>query len=160
MSTPARVEIDEFKRLLPHAYEALTALGKVAREAGLEGELVELVKIRASQINGCAYCLQFHLNLARRFGLGQAKLDLLATWREVPHYSERERAALAWTEALTRLTDQDVPDAAYAQARTQFDAPQLAALSSAVALINAWNRLGVAFRWTPPPAAPAPAPSG
>lgn len=149
----ARLEISEITTLAPTVYAAMTALSKATQSAGIDPGVMEMIKIRASQINGCAFCLQFHLNLARTHKVPQNKLDLLATWREAPLFSEQERAALAWTEALTRLTGRDVPDETYAQASAQFDKTQLAHLSAAIGLINAWNRIGVGYRCTPPSAA-------
>lgn len=146
----ARIEIASFRKLAPAAAAALAALGQSAVDAGLDKGLLELVKIRASQINGCAYCVQFHLNLARDFGVAAAKLDQIVVWRDSPHFDGRERAALAWTEALTDLSARDVPDAVYGAAREHFGEAEIAHLSAAIGVINAWNRLGVGFRWTPP----------
>jgi len=145
----SRMKIEDFKRLAPAAYAALGALTRAASESGLEAGLLELVKIRASQINGCAYCLHYHLGLARRHDVPQEQLDLVAGWREAPNFSARERAALTWTEALTRLTDGEVPEAAYAAAAAQFSEAELASLSAAIGLINAWNRIGIGFRFLP-----------
>ncbi len=150
LKTPkARIESREFIGFMPDVYEALGAIGKAAVTAGIEESLLELVKIRASQINGCAYCLQFHLNLAAKFQVGQDKLDLVAVWREAPQFSRRERAALAWTEALTQITE-GVSDELYADVRSEFSDKELAYVSSAIGLINMWNRLGAAMQWTPP----------
>ena len=135
--------------LMPDVYEPLIAISKAAVAAGVEESLLEIVKIRASQINGCAYCLQFHLNLAVKFQVAPEKLDLVAVWREAPQFSTRERAALAWTEALTQIT-QGVSDELYTDVRTEFSDKELAYLSSAIGLINMWNRLGAAMQWTPP----------
>jgi AhpD family alkylhydroperoxidase len=111
--------------------------------------LLELIKLRASQINGCAFCVQFHILQAESLGIAADKLNLVVVWREAPLFSARERAALAWTEALTRLTE-GVSDEVYAQVSAEFSERELAYLSSAIASINVWNRLGVAYRWTPP----------
>jgi AhpD family alkylhydroperoxidase len=145
-----RFDIGAFRKAAPAAVAALAALGQSAIDAGLDKGLIELVKIRASQVNGCAYCVQYHLNLARELGVAAAKLDQLVVWRDSPAFDAKERAALAWAEALTDLSTRDVPDAVYAEALQAFGAADLAHLSSAVAVINAWNRLGVAFRWAPP----------
>jgi len=123
-------------------------LGKAAAARGLDKTILELIKIRASQINGCAFCLQMHLDDARRMHIDEAKLNLVVAWREAPVFSERERAALAWTEALT-LLPQGVSDEVYTTARAAFSEQELADLSAAVISINAWNRLGVAYRFTP-----------
>ena len=97
----ARSEYEEFKRLAPDAYDLVLALGQVAAKAGLDKQLLELVKLRASQINGCAFCVQHHILFSERIGVPADKLNLVAVWREAPQFSKRERAALAWTEALT-----------------------------------------------------------
>jgi AhpD family alkylhydroperoxidase len=145
----ARSEYEDFKSLAPEAYDAVFALTRAAAKAGLDKQLLELIKLRASQINGCAFCVQFHILQAESLGVPVDKLNLVVVWREAPQFSPRERAALAWTEALTLLTG-GVSDEIYAQASAEFSEQELAYLTSAVASINAWNRLGVAYRWTPP----------
>ena len=145
----ARKNYADFKALAPDIYDRVLALSQLAAKAGLDKELLELVKIRASQINGCAFCVQFHILDAERLGMSIDKLNLVAVWREAPQFSARERAALAWTEALT-LLPQGVSDDVYAEANAEFSEKELAYLSSAVAVINVWNRFGVAYRWTSP----------
>ncbi|MGY4236468.1 AhpD family alkylhydroperoxidase [Bradyrhizobium sp. USDA 4449] len=145
----ARSEYEDFKRIAPDAYDLVLALGQVAAKAGIEKQLLELVKLRASQINGCAFCVQHHVLLSERLGIPADKLHLVAVWREAPIFSARERAALAWTEALTLLPD-GFGDEVYAQAQSEFSETELTYLTSAVASINVWNRFGAAFRWTPP----------
>jgi AhpD family alkylhydroperoxidase len=145
----ARKEYSDFQALAPEAYEAVRALGGIAAKAGLEKPLLELVKLRASQINGCAFCVQFHILEAERLGVPADKLNLVVVWREAPQFSPRERAALAWAEALTLLTG-GVSDELYEQVRAEFSDKELTYLTSAIASINAWNRFGVAYRWTPP----------
>ena len=145
----ARGEYEDFKRIAPDAYDLVLALGQVAAKAGLEKQLLELVKLRASQINGCAFCVQHHVLLSERLGIPADKLHLVAVWRDAPIFSARERAALAWTEALTLLPD-GFGDEVYAQAQNEFSETELTYLTSAVASINVWNRFGAAFRWTPP----------
>jgi len=145
----ARSEYEDFKKLAPDAYEIVAALGQAAAKAGIDRQLLELIKLRASQINGCAFCVQFHILQAERLGIAADKLNLVVVWREAPLFSARERAALAWTEALTLVT-QGFSDEVYAQAGAEFSERELAYLSSAVGSINVWNRLGVAYRWTPP----------
>lgn len=130
----------------PAAFKAMLGLETATRASGLETSLVELVKLHASQINGCAYCLDMHGKDARALGESAQRLDLLSAWREAPCYSARERAALAWTEARTRIAETGVPDTVYAQAREQFDERELVDLSLAVIAINGWNRLAIAFR--------------
>jgi AhpD family alkylhydroperoxidase len=145
----ARSEYEDFRKLAPEAYEIVAALGQAAAKAGIDKQLLELIKLRASQINGCAFCVQFHILQAERLGMAADKLNLVVVWREAPLFSARERAALAWTEALTLITE-GVSDEVYAQASAEFSERELAFVSSAVASINVWNRLGVAYRWTPP----------
>jgi AhpD family alkylhydroperoxidase len=145
----ARKEYVDFQKLAPDVYEATLALGGFAAKAGLDKALLELIKLRASQINGCAFCVQHHILLAERLGVPADKLNLVVVWREVPQFSARERAALAWTEALTVLTG-GVSDEVYDEARAEFSDQELTYLTSAIASINAWNRFGVAYRWTPP----------
>src|SRR4051794_37569733 len=145
----ARSEYNEFKTLAPDAYDIVLALGQAAAKAGIDKQLLELIKLRASQINGCAFCVQYHILQSESLGISVDKLNLVVVWREAPLFSARERAALAWTEALTLLT-QGVSDEVYAQARAEFSDKELAYLTSAIASINVWNRFGVAYRWTPP----------
>ncbi len=145
----ARSEYRDFKGLAPDAYEIVAALGQAASKAGLDKGLLELVKLRASQINGCAFCVQFHILQGEGLGIAADKLNLVVVWREAPLFSARERAALAWTEALTQLSG-GVSDEVYAQASAEFTEKELVYLTSAVASINVWNRFGVAYRWTPP----------
>jgi AhpD family alkylhydroperoxidase len=145
----ARSEYKDFMALTPDAYQAVLALGQVAAKAGMDKQLLELVKLRASQINGCAFCVQHHILESEKLGVPVDKLNLVVVWREAPQFSVRERAALAWTEALTLLAD-GVSDEVYAEASREFPEKELAYLTSAVASINAWNRFGAAFRWTPP----------
>jgi AhpD family alkylhydroperoxidase len=145
----ARSEYQDFMKLAPDAYEIVRSLGQLAAKAGIDKQLLELIKLRASQINGCAFCVQFHILQAESLGIAADKLNLVVVWREAPLFSARERAALAWTEALTLLTE-GVSDEVYAQASAEFSEKELAYLSSAIASINVWNRLGVAYRWTPP----------
>src|SRR6266568_2056746 len=145
----ARSEYKDFMTLAPDAYDAVQALGKVAAKAGIDKQLLELIKLRASQINGCAFCVQYHILQGESLGMSADKLNLVVVWREAPQFSARERAALAWTEALTLLTE-GVSDDVYALASTEFSEKELAYLTSAIASINVWNRFGVAYRWTPP----------
>jgi AhpD family alkylhydroperoxidase len=145
----ARHENAQLRQAAPDIYDAISALGRVAAAAGLDKQLLELVKIRASQINGCAFCVQYHVLLAEKLGMPADKINLVAVWREAPQFSRRERAALAWTEALTELRG-GVSDEVYAEASTEFSEKELLYLTSAVSVINVWNRYGVAYRWTPP----------
>ena len=133
-------------RVSPKAMSAMFGLEAHVRSSGLDHRLLHLVKMRASQINGCAYCLDMHSKDARAAGETEQRLYLLDAWREVGLYSERERAALEWTEALTRIADGHVPDEVYAAAREQFSEEELVNLALAVVAINGWNRLSIAFR--------------
>ena len=139
-----------FEHAAPGVIAALRMLGKAVDDSGLDKSLTELLKVRASQINGCAFCLQFHLNLARKLGLAPAKIDLVATWREADVFSARERAALAWTEALTLMAQQHVADALYAELQAEFTESEIAFLTAAVGTINAWNRIAGALQFSPP----------
>ena len=145
-----RIAYETFEKTAPAAKAALLTMAKTADESGLDKALIELVKLRVSQINNCAFCLQIHLNVSRRLGVPQEKLDLVAAWEEAGIFSERECAALAWAETLTRLADRSVPDAAYEAVRRHLGESELLLLSTAIATINAWNRLGAAFRFAPP----------
>ncbi|MCC6474761.1 MAG: carboxymuconolactone decarboxylase family protein [Burkholderiales bacterium] len=136
----------DWTAVAPDGLAALLGLERYARGSGLEGALLELVKTRASQINGCAYCLDMHTKDARAHGETEQRLHALAAWREAPFYSARERAALAWTEALTCIAGSGVGDAAYDQARRHFGDKELVDLTLAVVTINGWNRLAIAFR--------------
>ncbi|MBR0700978.1 carboxymuconolactone decarboxylase family protein [Bradyrhizobium diazoefficiens] len=144
----ARSEYEDFKKIAPDVYDVVLALGQLATKAGLDKQLVELVKLRASQINGCAFCVQHHVLLSERIGVPVDKLHLVAVWREAPIFSARERAALAWAEALTLLPE-GVSEEVYTDAAREFSQTELMYLTSAVASINVWNRFGAAFRWTP-----------
>ncbi len=138
-----------FKRLVPAAYRAMLALESYVHENGLEPSLLELMKMRASQINGCAYCLDMHSKDARASGETEQRLYLLNAWREAPFYTERERAALAWTEAVTLVNETHVPEDVYQQARAHFSEEELVNLTIAIIAINGWNRLEVSFRGVP-----------
>jgi len=133
----------------PKAYQAMSALEHFVSNCGLERPLLELVKMRASQINGCAYCLDMHSKDARALGETEQRLYLLDAWREAPFYTERERAALEWTEAITLISQTHAPDDVYERAAKQFNPEELANLTLAIATINSWNRLSIGFRVTP-----------
>ncbi len=130
-------------------YKAMLGVHGYVQKSGLDLGLLELVKVRVSQINGCAFCLAMHILLARTNGISENQLDLLVAWREAPVFSKQERAALAWAESMTLLVGGDVPDHIYEQVCDQFSTKEIADLSFAVAEINAWNRLMVCSR-TPP----------
>ena len=130
----------------PEPMKAWLEYGRSVQKLGLEQSLMELVKIRASQINGCAFCLDMHTAAARKAGETEQRLYLLDTWRDSPLYSDRERAALAWTEALTRLADTGAPDDVYQALKAQFSDQEQAALTLLIVVINGWNRIQVGFR--------------
>jgi AhpD family alkylhydroperoxidase len=153
----ARIDWPEFQKLVPEMATGMGAINHALRNSTLEPELRELIKIRASQLNGCAFCIQFHLNEARKIGVAAPKLDLLAAWRETAIYSEREAAALAWTEHLTLLAGRPVEEAAWVDARTHFSEAEVALLTTAVGQINFWNRVAAPLRFAPPIPAPGPA---
>jgi AhpD family alkylhydroperoxidase len=133
-------------KLAPGAYEAVRGVETYIRRCGLEQSLIELVDMRASQINGCAFCLDMHSKDARRNGETEQRLYLLNAWRDSPLYTDRERAALAWTEALTLVAETHAPDAVYDQVRAQFGEAELVNLTTLIGLINLWNRLMIGFR--------------
>ena len=138
----------DYQTASPAAFKAMLQLEQQVRQSGLETALLELVKSRASQLNGCAWCLDMHSKDARALGETEQRLYLLPVWRDAPCYTPRERAALAWTEAVTKLAGQDVPDEAYHEARAHFDEKSLVDLTLAIIAINGWKRLNVAFRTT------------
>src|SRR5579859_6794885 len=127
-------------------YEAMLGLEKYLHQSGLEPSLRELVKLRVSQINGCAYCIDMHWKDLRALGESEQRLYGLDAWEESPYYSERERAALAWTEAVTNVRNGHVPDEVYERVRKAFTPKELAELTLAVTVINSWNRINIALR--------------
>lgn len=143
----ARAQFDYGK--FQDVFKAMLGLSKPFETSTLEPALLELVKVRASQLNGCGYCLDMHTKDARHAGETEQRLYLVSVWREAPLYTDRERAALAWTEALTKLDNQQVSDQVYEQARAQFSEDELVRLTLAVVAINGWNRFNVAFNVVP-----------
>jgi len=135
-----------YEKVAPGVMQAMYGLDKYLRSCGLEPGLLELVKLRASQINGCAYCVDMHSKDLRAAGESEERIYALPVWRESPYFSERERAALAWAEAVTRICEDHVPDDVYAWARGQFDEKELVDLTAAVVAINGWNRFAISFR--------------
>ena len=135
-----------YSKAAPEGIEILHKLESYLRKAGLEPDLVELVRLRASQINGCAYCIDMHTKDARSRGESEQRLYGVSAWREAPFYSERERAALAWAESVTKISEDQVPDEIYNLAKEQFTERELVDLTLAVIAINAWNRLAISFR--------------
>ncbi|MFN4090547.1 MAG: carboxymuconolactone decarboxylase family protein [Alphaproteobacteria bacterium] len=140
----------DIQRAAPAGYEAMLGLEAYVRSCGLEMSLVELVKMRASQINGCAFCLDMHARDARRLGETEQRLYVLAGWRESPAFSPRERAALAWTEALTLVAQTHAPDDVYDDSRAHFSEAELMNLSLLIVAINGWNRLAIGARTVHP----------
>ena len=136
----------DYARVAPGVYDAMDGLDQYLSRCGLEESLLHLVRLRASQINGCAYCVDMHWKDLRAIGESEQRLYGLDAWRESPYYTDRERAALEWTEAVTVLSNGHVPDALYQQVRTHFSEKEAADLTLALAAINAWNRLSIAAR--------------
>ena len=137
------------RKVAPEVFRAMLALETAVKATGLESNLLDLVKLRVSQINGCAFCIDMHSKDLRAEGESEERLYLLDAWRETDFYSDRERAALAWAEAVTLISHSHVPDDVYEQARQQFTEDELAKLTLAVVSINGWNRFGIAFRAAP-----------
>ncbi len=136
----------DYRMAAPDVFQAMLGLEAGVHHSTLEPSLIELVKMRASQINGCAYCLDMHSKDARAAGETEQRLYLLPTWRETAFFSERERAALGWTEAVTQLATNDLSEVLYAEVRAHFNERELVELTLAIIAINGWNRLAVAFR--------------
>jgi AhpD family alkylhydroperoxidase len=136
----------DLKKAPPEAMKAMLGLEKYLHTSGLEESLILLVKMRASQINGCGYCLDMHSKDARALGETEQRLYVLPDWREAPFYTDRERAALAWTEALTLIADTHAPDEVFEQLREQFDEKEIVDLTLAITTINAWNRIAISLR--------------
>lgn len=144
-----RISMSDFKKLVPNFYRAVSAIEESAETAGLDECLIELIKLRASQINGCAYCVQYHITNGRSLGIPDEKLNLVVVWREAGIFTEREQAALAWTEALTLIADSHVPDDVFAATRQSFTDVEMASLTAAICTINVWNRICVSSRFAP-----------
>jgi AhpD family alkylhydroperoxidase len=135
-----------YVKTAPATYKAMAGVEQTIREGGLDPKLLHMVKLRASQVNGCAYCIDMHWKDARAAGETEQRLYGLDAWRESPYYTDRERAALEWAEALTLIADTHAPDDAFERAKSQFSERELVDLTWAVAAINAWNRVAIAFR--------------
>lgn len=139
----------DFYTASKEAVEAMIGLEKTVAKLGLEPELLELVKLRASQINGCAFCVDLHTSDARKAGESERRLYAVSVWRETPFFTERERAALAWTEAITSVSETHVPDADYELLAAHFSKKEMADLTLAIITINGWNRFAIGFRKMP-----------
>jgi len=139
----------DITQLIPEGYKAMCAVHACVQGAGLDLGLLELVRLRVSQTNGCSFCIAMHIPLARKHGLSEHQINLVATWKESPVFSARERAALAWADAVTALAGQAVPDTVYAQVKAEFRPEEIANLTLCIGEINTWNRLMIASR-TPP----------
>ena len=139
----------DFAKIPPGAMQAMRGIEQYVRKSGLEASLLELIRLRASQINGCAYCIDMHTKDARAAGESEQRLYGLTAWRETPFYSDRERAALAWTEAVTLINQGHAPDEIYELVRRHFSEKEIVDLTMAVVAINSWNRLAISFRSIP-----------
>jgi AhpD family alkylhydroperoxidase len=149
-ATAPRLEWKAFQEAVPEFATGMAAITHALRKSGIEPEIREFVKIRASQINGCAYCIQYHLNDARKLNVPAEKLDLLAAWREAGIYTQREMAALEWTESVTLMAQHHIEDEVFARVKAEFPERDMALLTVAISQINAWNRIAAPFRFTPP----------
>jgi len=139
----------EWAKHAPEAYKAMVGLEQALAKCGLENSLLELVRLRASQINGCAYCVNMHANDARQAGETEARLQTLSVWQETAYFTARERAALAWVECLTQLPERGAPQPEYEALQAHFEPQEVVNLTLAIATINAWNRFGVGFAMVP-----------
>jgi AhpD family alkylhydroperoxidase len=146
----ARIDGETFRQIIPEMAAGMTTIARAIKQSGIDPGLVELLKIRVSQINGCAFCVQYHLNDARKLNIPSEKLDLLATWREAGIFSEREYAALEWAERVTLLAAHPIGDKAFAKLATHFSEREIVFLTTAIGQINFWNRVAAPFRFTPP----------
>lgn len=149
-ATNARIDWKDFQALAPEFATGMAAITHALKKSSIEPDLRELIKIRASQLNGCAFCVQFHLNDARKINVPAAKLDLLAAWREAGIFSPRECAALDWTERVTLLAQHHIDDEAFEALKKHFNEQEIGMLTIAVSQINAWNRIAAPLRFTPP----------
>jgi len=139
----------DYKAASPEAYKAISHVEAFVRRSGLEAPLLELIKIRASQLNGCAFCIDMHTKDARAHGETEQRIYALDAWHETPFFTDKERAALAWTEALTNIQQGHAPEAVYQEARKHFGDAEIVNLTLAITTINAWNRIAIGFRSVP-----------
>lgn len=145
----ARIDYRTFTSSAEKVYAGLSLIGKAVKESSVEPELIELVDIRVSQINGCAFCVQHHLTQARRLGVSETKLDLLAAWPDAGVFNARETAALAWAEAMTDLTQSGVHDERWGRVTELFTEEEAVFLTAAIGIINNWNRIAIGLRFEP-----------
>jgi AhpD family alkylhydroperoxidase len=148
--TGTRIDGETFREIIPEMAAGMATIARAIKQSGIDAELVELIKIRVSQMNGCAFCVQYHLNDARKLGIAPEKFDLLATWREAGIFSARESAALEWAERVTLLAAQHIGDEAFAALGKHFSEREIVFLTTAIGQINFWNRVAAPFRFTPP----------
>jgi AhpD family alkylhydroperoxidase len=153
-TTNERIDYRTFQDIVPEMATGMAAVSHAVRKSGIEPDLIEILKVRVSQLNGCAFCVQYHLNDARKLNVPAPKLDLLAAWREAGIYSARETAALDWAERVTLLANHHIDDEAYAHVSATFSEREIAFLTTAIGQINFWNRVAAPLRFAPP------APSG
>lgn len=139
----------DYETVSPESLKGMLELEKYVANSGLEKSLYELVKLRASQINGCAYCIDMHAKDARKAGETEQRLYALSAWRETPFFTERERVSLEWTEAMTLISENEISDALYESVTKQFSEKEHVALTMAIVAINGWNRLAIGFRKEP-----------
>lgn len=144
-----RIPYSDVYKTQPVLAKSLIAIGEAVLASGLEVQLYHLIKLRASQINGCAFCQHMHANEARKDGESQTRLDVLPAWREVPIFTQRERAALAWTEALTQIAGKGVSENEFTQVSAEFTQAEIVNLTAVIAAINSWNRIAVGFNFIP-----------
>jgi AhpD family alkylhydroperoxidase len=149
-TTNARIDYKTFQDVIPEMATGMAAVSHALRKSGIEPDLIEILKVRVSQLNGCAFCVQYHLNDARKLNVPAAKLDLLAAWSEAGIYSPREVAALDWAERVTLLANHHIDDESYASVSAHFTEREIAFLTTAIGQINFWNRLAAPLRFTPP----------
>lgn len=149
-TTNARIDYKAFQGIIPEVATGMAAVSHALRKSGVEPEIFEMIKVRVSQINGCAFCVQYHLNDARKLNIPAAKLDLLAAWREAGIYSEREASALEWAERVTLLAAHHIDDEAFSRVSAHFSEREVVFLTTAIGQINFWNRVAAPLRFTPP----------
>jgi AhpD family alkylhydroperoxidase len=149
-ATNPRIDYKTFQDIVPEMATGMAAVSHALRKSGIEPDLIEMLKVRISQLNGCAFCVQYHLNDARKLNIPAPKLDLLAAWREAGIYSLREVAALDWAERVTLLSSHHIDDESYARVSAHFSEREIAFLTTAIGQINFWNRVAAPLRFTPP----------